>query len=71
MRTTIKIDRARCNLCGTCAAVCPMEILKAVAENVPGQEELRITTDDCVACDACEMVCGEEALKIEHHGSGS
>ncbi|GAB4376557.1 MAG: 4Fe-4S binding protein [Calditrichia bacterium] len=54
----IEIDKSKCDLCGTCVAVCP--------ENVMGLTiyELEIDHQGCTRCSKCVWVCPVGALQL-------
>lgn len=56
------VDRARCSLCGVCAATCPLGAL-SFSE---GAREVRLAFDAsrCDGCRACEASCPERAVTI-------
>jgi len=47
----ILIDGARCELCGTCMGVCPVDAIM-IRGNVIGIERER-----CIECLACTFIC--------------
>jgi ferredoxin-type protein NapH len=52
-------DRDRCDACGACDRVCPMDlqVSRYVAEGI------RVGSTECVLCNACQNACPREALK--------
>jgi ferredoxin-type protein NapH len=52
-------DKAKCNRCGACEKVCPMDI------HIMGYVEKgqRILSTECIMCSQCENVCLQKALK--------
>jgi len=50
----------KCNLCGTCVDICPMNVLKMGDDNIKIAE-----TDECIACRACEAQCEKSAIVVE------
>lgn len=55
----IRIDAAKCNHCGLCAADCPLRIVRLEAEGpaIPPADEAL-----CIGCGHCVAVCPEGAL---------
>jgi len=58
---TIDVDRERCHACGTCARVCPEEVLTV--------QEGRLVVGHghglgCVACGHCACICPYDALRV-------
>lgn len=54
------VDADKCNGCGTCIEVCPMEVF--VKEN---DKSVVKKADECIGCKACEAQCSENAIKVE------
>ena len=54
----IIIDKNRCDLCGTCVAVCPENVMTM------NQNELQIDHDGCTRCSNCVWICPVEALEL-------
>ena len=52
----IAIDEMRCEVCGTCAGVCPADAV------VIGQNRAYIIEAACTGCGACIAVCPVEAI---------
>jgi len=59
----VKVDKEKCNGCGTCVEVCPVSVfeLKSV-----GDKKLSTVAnnDVCIACRACEVQCETQAITI-------
>lgn len=53
----IVVRRDRCDFCGTCVAVCPVDALEL------GELELTIDSGLCVGCLGCVLVCPWQALE--------
>lgn len=53
-------DAAKCNDCGACVKMCPMDI--RVSEYILNKE--RILSTECSLCQTCITVCAPEALKL-------
>jgi polyferredoxin len=61
-------DRDRCDGCGACDRVCPMDI--RVSQYVA--EGRRVLSTECTLCNNCQHICPKEALKLTYkldHGS--
>lgn len=54
-----KVDKKKCNGCGTCVDVCPMEVFE-IKDN-----KAHVVNDECVGCKACEAQCPQEAIVVE------
>ena len=54
-----KIDSKKCNLCGTCADICPMEVFKK-----DGKKIIIEKPKECIGCRACEVQCEKKAIKV-------
>jgi len=55
----ITIDETKCNQCGECVSVCPVEIYKKEGDRV-----VVGPTDDCSYCQSCISVCAPQAITI-------
>ncbi|MDB9822570.1 ferredoxin family protein [Deltaproteobacteria bacterium] len=56
-----KIDEAKCNGCGTCVEVCPLDTFRIDTDN--GKAYIAYN-DDCITCFVCEMNCPTEAIYV-------
>lgn len=74
MSYNIKIDKTKCNLCGACIEICPMEVFvmseTKVSEDLEepkkvSEKEIKIKEGKCIGCKACEMQCDKQAIKID------
>ena len=54
----IRIDRQKCDLCGTCVAVCPVDCMKL------SETRLDIDHQICTVCELCVRVCPLRALDV-------
>jgi NAD-dependent dihydropyrimidine dehydrogenase PreA subunit len=59
----ILIDEARCDLCGACVGVCPVDAMELT------ELKLQIDPETCIDCDLCVIVCPFNALEAEHEPS--
>jgi NAD-dependent dihydropyrimidine dehydrogenase PreA subunit len=51
----VKVDTSKCNGCGTCAEICPVEGIKLIdGKAVPNAQ--------CVDCGTCIGACPTEAI---------
>jgi NAD-dependent dihydropyrimidine dehydrogenase PreA subunit len=57
----IKIDAGKCNGCGVCADICPVDVFRVNAET--RLAESRYETD-CWYCGACEGECPVQAITV-------
>jgi len=55
----VKVDEEKCDGCGSCVDVCPVEVLEIVEEKSKVKNE-----DECLACRACEVQCPNTAIEI-------
>jgi polyferredoxin len=53
-------DAAKCNDCGACAKMCPMDI--RIPEYIKNGE--RVLSTECSLCQTCTTVCAHDALKL-------
>ncbi len=53
----VKVNKEKCNGCGTCLNVCPQD---AISLN---KGKAVIDKDKCVECGACISVCSQNAIK--------
>lgn len=70
-----KIDEKKCNGCGICVEICPMDVLRLETKiDIITQSEqkghLRKYTayiaypEDCMTCYTCELKCPTEAIDV-------
>jgi len=55
----VKVDEEKCDGCGSCVDVCPVEVL----EIVEAKSKVK-NPDECLACRACEVQCPNTAIEI-------
>lgn len=56
----IIIDNDKCDNCGDCVDVCPMEVLILEDEKLTVNEP-----DECSYCESCVDICPNECITIE------
>ncbi len=55
----IVIDEQKCNVCGECIKICPVEIYKMEGERLGVGN-----TDECSGCQSCISVCEPQAITL-------
>jgi len=56
----LDVDRKKCNHCGLCVEMCPMDVLQMGKGKVPFMRY----RDDCWYCDVCVAVCPRKAITL-------
>jgi len=56
----ITINLKKCNGCGTCVNVCPVNVYE-----LKGGKSVAARPNDCIECKACEVSCPTGAIKVE------
>ncbi|MBI2953901.1 MAG: ferredoxin family protein [Chloroflexi bacterium] len=54
------IDRVKCNDCGRCYLICPMDVFGKV-----GRRVYLSNPEDCMPCYLCEIDCPVDAITID------
>jgi len=57
----LKVDRRKCNKCGICIDMCPMDVLRFNHQGYPYMQY----EDDCWYCDTCAFMCPRLAISLE------
>ena len=60
MYSWIAVDEKRCNKCGLCIDMCPMNVLDKGSRGYPFARH----RDDCWYCDVCAFVCPRKAITL-------
>jgi len=55
----IKIDNDKCDGCGTCKDICPVNVF----EIVDGKSKV-VNLSECLICRACEVQCPNSAIQV-------
>jgi NAD-dependent dihydropyrimidine dehydrogenase PreA subunit len=55
----IKVESSRCNGCGECADLCPVDVFEIRAGRA-----LPAHRQNCLGCGTCEAVCKAEAIIV-------
>jgi len=55
----IKIDLEKCDGCGTCVDICPVEVLE-----IRNEKSTVVNLNECLVCRACEVQCPNSAIEI-------
>jgi ferredoxin len=56
----MRINRALCDICGTCVAVCPVDAI------VVKEFYVSLDNDICIECGNCEQACPARAISGEN-----
>lgn len=57
----IEVDQEKCNRCGTCIDMCPMDVLYFSPTGFPYMKY----RNDCWYCDVCVFVCPRKAIEMK------
>ena len=55
----MKVNMQKCDICGTCVAVCPADAIYV------SEFEVTIDNEKCIDCLKCLIVCPERAITEE------
>jgi NAD-dependent dihydropyrimidine dehydrogenase PreA subunit len=55
----IKIDKDKCDGCGTCVDTCPVEVFE-----IKEEKSVPVNVGECLVCMACEVQCPSGAIKV-------
>ena len=58
--TCLMVHPERCNRCGACVEMCPMDVLRLDSAGLPTMQY----PDDCWYCQACQTHCPRRALVL-------
>jgi NAD-dependent dihydropyrimidine dehydrogenase PreA subunit len=53
----VKVDTSKCDACGSCAEVCPVEAIKV-------KDKAVVNEDECIDCGTCVDECPNDALEL-------
>lgn len=53
------IDLEKCNGCGYCHDICPMDVIR-----IDGNSPVIVYVEDCTACSKCEQNCPTNAIFV-------
>ena len=54
------VDESKCEGCGECADVCPVEVFE-----IQDGKSIPVNADECLGCESCVEVCEPGAITIE------
>lgn len=55
----VKVDHEKCDGCGTCVDVCPVDVFELKEE-----KSYVVNNDECLVCRACEVQCPNGAIEV-------
>lgn len=61
------IDESKCNGCGKCVNVCPVEAMMLVSSNDPRHPKMKkakVDQDVCLGCGVCKRSCSHEGISL-------
>lgn len=53
----VKIDKDKCDACGSCSEVCPVEAITV-------KDKAVVNEDECIDCGTCVDECPNEAIEL-------
>ena len=53
----VKVDKNKCDGCGTCVEICPVNAIKI-------KKEKAVISDECVECGQCVEQCPNKAISL-------
>lgn len=57
----VKIDETKCNGCGICVDICPLDVFRM---DEKGEKGIIKYSDDCMTCFECELNCPMGAIYV-------
>ncbi|MFH1102611.1 MAG: ferredoxin [Pseudomonadota bacterium] len=60
MAFLVTVDQEKCEGCGECVEVCPVEVFELVDE-----KSSPVNADECLGCESCVEVCEPVAITVE------
>ncbi len=54
------VDKNKCEGCGECVEVCPVEVLE-----LEDEKAVVVNEEECLGCESCIEVCEQEAITVE------
>jgi len=60
MGWTVTVDTDKCNGCGECVDVCPVEVFELQDGKCAATNE-----EECLGCESCVEVCEASAITVE------
>lgn len=53
----VKIDKDKCDACGSCVEACPVEAIKV-------KDKATVNEDECIDCGTCVDECPNGAIEL-------
>ncbi|MEW5909435.1 MAG: ferredoxin [Thermodesulfobacteriota bacterium] len=60
MAFLVTVDQEKCEGCGECVEVCPVEVYELVDD-----KSSPVNADECLGCESCVEVCEPGAITVE------
>jgi Pyruvate/2-oxoacid:ferredoxin oxidoreductase delta subunit len=63
-----EVSEEKCNGCGKCVSLCPVESMSLVSANdptAPLRKKARLNNETCLGCGVCVTGCRKDALKLK------